>query len=124
MRDFDGFPLQEASSARSSDRPTAILSASEQRRLVADTRTHVVKSAPPAEPRESDFWNSGPRYSTTSAYPELALSVPPRPRPSLRRRVLTKLLFTVLFSAVLLLLAYEASIVFRFSWVELYRGVF
>jgi hypothetical protein len=121
MRDFNGFPREEPSSAGLSNRPTAIHGVSEQRRLVEDSRASVMKGAP-SEQRESDFWSSAPRYSRTSGYPEIALSLPPRPTPSLLRRVLTKMLFVLLFSAVLVLLAYEASVVFGFSWAALYRG--
>lgn len=103
-----------------------------------NSRSHVMRGAPAsntvagnmqrdAEPaergaRESDFWTSVPRYSSISAYPEIALSLPPAPEPSLLRRALAKLLFAALFSAVLALLAYEASVVFGFSWAALLRG--
>jgi hypothetical protein len=138
MRTFEDFPLEEAGSASLSDRPTAIHSAPEQLRLVEDSCAHVMRGAlasnsvagmrPSATPalesgsRESDFWSSGPRYSRTSAYPEIALSLPPSPKPSLVRRVFAKLLFVALFSAALALLAYEASIVFGFSWAQLLNG--
>jgi hypothetical protein len=36
--------------------------------------------------------------------------------------VLVKLLFLTLFSGAVALLAYEASIVFGFSWTDSYRG--
>ncbi|HEY6557753.1 MAG TPA: hypothetical protein VI072_10785 [Polyangiaceae bacterium] len=85
--------------------------------VAGDRQTEARTAERPS--RESDFWTSGPRYSRTSALPEIALSLPPGPKPSLLRRVLTKLLFVTLFSAALALLAYEASIVFGFSWPAL-----
>jgi len=63
-------------------------------------------SEPPTLPSESEFWDSPPRYSTVS---ELPIEPLPRPRPSLRRLVLARLLFVAILAAILAPLVYEVA---------------
>ena len=58
---------------------------------------------------ESEFWDSEPRYSTTSTLPIPPLSLPPQPQPSLRRLIFARLLFLTILLAVLAPLAYAAA---------------
>lgn len=85
--------------------------------------------APPApepnaagELHEGEFFDSAPRYSTTSVRPPTVLSLPPpRHQPSRTRRVLAKLLFGVAFAGVLTLLGYEVSVATGFNVAALLR---
>lgn len=71
----------------------------------------VAEPAAAGEAHESEFWDSAPRYSTTSLRPPGPASLaPPRHQPSRTRRVLAKLLFGVAFAGVLTLLGYEVSV--------------
>jgi hypothetical protein len=68
---------------------------------------------------EDEFWESAPRYSTTSLRPlSLAPSPQARPEPTRARRLAVKVLFVALFSGVLALLAYEASVVTGVTFAE------
>jgi hypothetical protein len=136
MGDYDMFPSEEAVTRAGGDRPTPIFHAPSQLRYFDD-----LMSVPPApvdavpttsqphltavsmEPQaaeelvrrveaEDEFWESAPRYSTTSLRPmSLAPSPQALPEPSRMRRLAVKLLFVALSSGVLALLAYEASVV-------------
>jgi hypothetical protein len=66
----------------------------------------MMAADPSTLPRESDFWDSPPRYSIAS---ELPTEPAPRPRPSLRRLLLARLLFVVILGVILAPLVYEAS---------------
>jgi hypothetical protein len=136
MGDYDLFPPEEAVTRAGGDRPTPIFHPPSQLRYFDD-----LMSVPPApvdvepttsqphltavsmEPQaaeelvhrveaEDEFWESAPRYSTTSLRPlSLAPSPQARPEPSRMRRLAVKVLFAALFSGVLALLVYEASVV-------------
>lgn len=135
MGDYEMFPSEEAVTRAGGDRPTPIFQAPSQLRHFDE-----VMSVPPApvdaapitsqpcltavsmEPgaaaelvnqvaAEDEFWESAPRYSTTSIRPlSLAPAPETRPAPSRLRRLAVKSLFVGLFSGVLALLAYEVSI--------------
>jgi hypothetical protein len=108
--------MDEAGSGILGDRPTPIFTTPERLRQFDDARTGEAEDAEGV--RESQFWNSPPRYSTTSVQPVAMLSLAPRHRPSRLRRFAAALLFLALFSAVLALLAYEVSVVFGISWSD------
>ena len=87
---------------------------------VTVTEQDADASAPPPEPTlagsisvvplasgEPDFFNTHPHYSIE---PPVHVSEPPRARPSPLRSILSKLLFAMIVSAVVMLLSYEASI--------------
>lgn len=76
------------------------------------------QAAATEEPNESAFWDTPPRYSTTTLRPAAQVSLPPAPQPSRSRRVLAKLLFSVLLLSVLTLLGYEVSTMFRITWSD------
>jgi hypothetical protein len=57
---------------------------------------------------ESEFWDSEPRYSTTSALPLPPLSLPPVPQPSLARLIFARFLFVAILFAALAPLVYAA----------------
>ena len=130
------FPSEEAVTRAGGDRPTPIFHPPSQLRYFDD-----VMSVPPApvdvrptssqpyltavsmEPAaaeelvnqlaaEDEFWESAPRYSTTSVRPmSLAPAAEACPEPSPARRLAVKFVFLGLFSGVLALLTYEASVV-------------
>ncbi len=135
MGDYEMFPSEEAITRAGGDRPTPIFHAPSQLRHfdevmsvppapveAAPTTSQPYLTAVSMEPgaaeelvnqvaAEDEFWQSAPRYSTTSVRP-LSLSPPAqaRPEPSRVRRFAVKALFIGLFSGVLALLAYEVSV--------------
>lgn len=136
MGDYDMFPSEEAVTRAGGDRPTPIFHAPSQLRYFDDltseppapvaadpTASQPQLTAVSMEPHaaeelvnevgaEDEFWQSQPRYSTTSLRPmSLSPAAQPRPEPSRGRRLGVKLLFVGLFSGVLALLTYEASVV-------------
>jgi hypothetical protein len=145
MVDFDQFPSEEAVTrvGGNGDRPTPLFQAPPGLRYFDD-----VASVPPAreelselasqpslsavsmEPSaaeelvkevegESEFFDSAPRYSMTSMRPmSLAPALRASPTPSRLRRYAVKFLFVALFSGVLTLLTYEASVVFGVSFED------
>lgn len=148
MGDYEMFPSEEAVTRASGDRPTPIFHAPSQLRYFDD-----VMSVPPAredaattssqphltavsmEPNaaqellnevgaENEFWDSAPRYSMTSVRPmSLAPAAPTRAQPSRVRRLTVKLLFAGLFSAVLVLLTYEASVLTGVTFGDVSAGI-
>jgi len=67
-------------------------------------------------PSESEFWDSPPRYSTTSALPLPPLSLPPVPQPSLRRLIFARFLFLAILLGALAPLGYAAAA--HFGWMR------
>lgn len=138
MGDYDTFSPQEAVTRACGDRPTPVFNAPADLRYFDDmasvppepvshppTASQPYLTAVSMEPGaaeellnqvENEFWESEPRYSTTSIRP-LSLAPEPEPgaTPSRTRRAGVKLLFVGLFSGVLALLTYEAFIVFDIS---------
>lgn len=140
MGDYDTFSSQEAVTRASGDRPTPIFNAPADLRYFDDmvsvppeplshspTTSQPYLTAVSMDPAaaeelvnevgaENEFWESAPRYSTTSLRPlSLAPAPEPRPAPSRLRRAAVKGLFVALFSGVLALLTYEAAVVFDIS---------
>jgi hypothetical protein len=72
---------------------------------------------PPSALPDQEFWER--RASLRgSSLPSLRPSQLPLPPPSFLRRLLTKLVFFTILSAVLLLLATEVSIRFHWPWLD------
>jgi hypothetical protein len=142
MMDFDQFPSEEAVTrvGGNGDRPTPVFHAPPGLRYFDDVASvppspaagNQLASQPslstvsmlPSEAEElvkevegeSEFFDSAPRYSMTSMRPmSLAPALVAAPAPSRLRRYSVKFLFLVLFSGVLALLGYEASVVFGVS---------
>jgi hypothetical protein len=65
---------------------------------------------------ESEFWDSPPRYSTTSTLPLPPLSLPPVPQPSLARLIFARFLFVVILFAALAPLGYAAAV--QLGWLR------
>lgn len=74
-------------------------------------------AAPPSPLPEQEFWDRRPSLRPSSL-PSLRTSQLPLPPPSFMRRLLTKLVFFTILSAVLLLLATEISIRFNLPWLD------
>ena len=77
---------------------------------ISGDRIHVADSVPVGAADENEFWDSEPRYSTTSVRPAAPSSLLPAPPSSRQRSPLAKVLFAALFSVVLALLCYEGSV--------------
>jgi hypothetical protein len=142
MVDFDQFPPEEAvtRAGGNGDRPTPVFHApaglryfdemvsappapAETSDLASQPTLSAVSMQPSAAEElvkevegESEFFDSAPRYSMTSMRPmSLAPALVAPPAPSRLRRHSVKFLFVALFSGVLGLLTYEASVVFGVS---------
>jgi hypothetical protein len=145
MGDYEMFPSEEAVTRAGGDRPTPIFHAPSQLRYFDDVMSEppapveavpttsqpyltAVSMEPHAAERlvnqvgaEDEFWESAPRYSTTSLRPMSLAPAPRAPEPSPARRLAVKFLFAALFSGVLALLAYEASVVTGVTFADV-RG--
>jgi hypothetical protein len=122
MDDIEEFSDHESATAIFPDRPTLDFRPSTRLlrfaggSLQADAGTAAPEAVSEPMPTEqvdqpeSEFWDSQPRYSTTSVRPasELSLLPPPR-RPSASRKILARGLFATLLLSALALLGYEAS---------------
>jgi hypothetical protein len=124
MDDIEEFSDHESATAIFPDRPTLDFRPSARllRFAGGPGQADAGTPAPPAavaEPShteqadhqpENEFWDSAPRYSTTSVRPPPEPSLPPPPRrPSTSRKILARGLFATLLLSALALLGYEAS---------------
>ena len=81
---------------------------------VTPSQRPISISLAPSPTSDHPFWDSPPKYSV----PPPILSEPPLPKPSRRRSLTAKLLFTGVLFAAVALLCYEASIVYHVPWLD------
>jgi hypothetical protein len=125
MDDIERFSDDESATAIFPDRPTLAFRPSAGLLHSAGGITEAAPGAPaPAactEPphmeladaeKEAEFWDSAPRYSTTSVRPPPEVTLPPPRQPNRSRRVLARVLFSALFLGAIGLLGYEASMAY------------